>query len=142
MPSFSSFTIIGNLTANPEMRDQPSGAPICTFAVAVNSRRKDAEGKAVDHVDFFRITTKFKLAEVCNKFLKKGRSVFVTGDLESWRNEGKFGINFVASNVQFLGGSKDAGAGDEHGQNQAGNQDGWDEETREWARQLGGDMPN
>ena len=69
MPSFNSFTLLSNLTANPELRYQPSGAPICTFALAVNSRRKGADGKVVNHVDFFRITTKFKLAEVCNKFL-------------------------------------------------------------------------
>lgn len=138
MASFNSFTLVGNLAADPEVRYTPSGVPICTFPIAVNSKRKNSEGKPEDHVDFFRITTKFKLADVCMRFLKKGRPVFVNGELESWRNEGKFGINFVATNVQFLGqnspGQGTGGTGD--------NQDGWDEGTRQWAEDFGGDMPN
>jgi single-stranded DNA-binding protein len=75
------------------------------------------------------------------KFLRKGRPVFVNGELESWRSEGKFGINFVATNVQFLGGSKDAGQAGE-AQGQGANQDGWDAETRQWAEDFGSDIPN
>jgi single-strand DNA-binding protein len=143
MPNFSSFHVIGNLTADPEMRYTPSGSPICTFTVAINSKRKDGDGNAVDHVDFFRMTTKFKLADVCMKHLKKGRSVFVTGEMESWRNNDKFGINFLANNVQFLGSPRGGTAADEGqegaalGQPQGdGAPDGWTPEMREFVQQM------
>lgn len=139
MASFNSFTLIGNLTANPEIRYTPGGVPVCIFSIAVNSRRKNSEGKTVEHVDFFRITTKFKLADVCMKFLKKGRSVFIDGELESWRSESKFGINFVATTVQFLGVEKSTATGnegqsEEHGLN--------DPELRAWAEAMGSDLPD
>ena len=143
MPSFNSFQFIGNLTADPEMRYTPAGSPICTFTVAINSKRKDADGKAVDHVDFFRMTTKFKLADVCMKHLKKGRSVFVTGEMESWRNNDKFGINFLVDNVQFLGSPRgEAPTGEGHdgaaaGQRQGdGTPDGWTPEMREFVQDM------
>lgn len=139
MASFNSFTLIGNLAADPELRYTPNGSPVCTFPLAINSRRKNSEGKPIDHVDFFRITTKNKLAEVCSQYLKKGRPVFVTGELESWKNETKFGINFVAMNVQFLGSSKGAASGGESG---SANGDGWTEEMREFRDAMGDDMPN
>lgn len=137
MASFTSFTIMGHLTADPEIRYTASGVPVCTFAVAVNSRRKNGEGQATEHVDFFRITTKFKLADLCLKFLQKGRPVFVNGELESWKGEGKFGINFVANTVQFLGGDKrvaPAGAGRSEAPEER------DPELRQWAQELGGEI--
>jgi single-strand DNA-binding protein len=138
MAAFNSFTILGNLTADPELRYTPGGAPICTFSVAVNVKRKDAEGRQVDHVNFFRITAKFKLADVCAKYLKKGRAVFVNGQLESWRNEARFGMNFVAETVQFLGGSK---AAVQDGGPEGVDQAGWDAEMIAWANELG-DVPS
>jgi len=106
MASFNSFTFLGNVAADPETRYTPQGAPVCTFPVAVNSRRKGEDGKPIERVDYFRITTRFKLAETCGKYLSKGRPVFVTGEVETWKNKEKFGINFLADNVQFIGSSK------------------------------------
>jgi single-strand DNA-binding protein len=136
MASFNSFTLMGNLTANPEIRYTPSGVPVCTFSMAVNSRRKNSEGQTVDHVDFFRITAKFKLADLCMKFLKKGRPVFVHGELESWKSDIKFGINFVASTVQFLGGDKHTA-----GESQNADQEGRDAASRQWAEDFGSEVP-
>jgi single-strand DNA-binding protein len=124
------------------MRYMPNGAPICTFPVAINSKRKDADGKPVDHVDFFRITAKFKLAEVCAKYLKSGRPVYVSGKLESWKSDGKFGINFVAEDVQFLGSAKGGDAVPAQGAVPAAPRDEMDAETRQWLKEFDGDMPN
>ena len=137
MATFNSFTLIGNLAADPELRYTPAGSPICTFPVAVNARRKNSEGQFIAHVDFFRITTKLKLADLCAKHLKKGRSVFVNGQLESWRKDGKFGINFMAYDVQFLGAS--GGAGHVAGAPVPGHGTGpeaWDGETRAWVAEF------
>jgi single-strand DNA-binding protein len=128
MPSFNSFSLLGNLTADPEIRYTPGGAPYCTFSVAVNSRRKNAENQLVDRVDFFRVTAKFKLATVCHKYLKKGSLVFVGGELESWRKEEKFGVNFLATNVQFLSGKASAA-----------DTDGWAAESKVWRDEFVGD---
>jgi single-strand DNA-binding protein len=128
MPSFNSFSLLGNLTADPEIRYSPGGAPYCTFSVAVNSRRRNAENQLVDRVDFFRVTAKFKLATVCHKYLKKGSLVFVGGELESWRKDEKFGVNFLATNVQFLSGKASAAEAQ-----------GWDAESNVWRDEFVGD---
>ena len=128
MPSFNSFSLLGNLTADPEIRYSPGGAPYCTFSVAVNSRRRNAENQLVDRVDFFRVTAKFKLATVCHKYLKKGSLVFVGGELESWRSQEKFGVNFLATNVQFL--SSKASAQET---------EAWDADSKVWREEFAGD---
>ena len=128
MPSFNSFTLIGNVVANPEIRHTPASAAFCIFTVAVNARRKNAEGILVDRVDYFRVTAKNRLMAVCDKYLKKGSLVFVHGELETWRADGKFGVNFLASNVQFLS--------VKHAGNEAGV---WDPEALIWRAEFTGD---
>ena len=137
MATFNSFTLMGNLAADPELRYTPAGSPVCTFPVAVNARRKNSEGQLIAHVDFFRITTKFKLADLCFKHLKKGRPVFVNGQLESWRKDGKFAINFMAYDVQFLGSLGGPGrASDAPVPGHGDGQDAWNEENRAWLAEF------
>lgn len=97
------LTIIGNLTRDPELRTTPSGINVCTFPVAVNKRnKKDGE----DEADFFRVSAWRGLADICGKYLAKGRKVAVVGSvsINTWEKNGKHGASMEvnADDVEFL----------------------------------------
>jgi single-strand DNA-binding protein len=80
------ITIIGNLTADPELRFTPNGAPVCNFSVAVNHRVKDGDGWADGEPTFWRINAWRDLAENVAESITKGTRVVVTGRVQarSW----------------------------------------------------------
>lgn len=83
--SWNRVELIGNLTRDPELRYTPNGAAVCTFGIATN-RTFVSEGEKKEEVDFHRLVSWNKLAELCNQLLKKGMRVFVSGRLQtrSW----------------------------------------------------------
>jgi single-strand DNA-binding protein len=100
--------ITGNLTRDPELRNTSGGTPVCSLRVAVNTRRKNAEGEWVDKPNYFDVTVWGAQGENCANYLHKGRPVAVDGRLE-WREwEDKSGakrqsVDIIADSVQFLG---------------------------------------
>lgn len=97
------LTIIGNLTADPELRTIPSGVSVCTFTVAVNRR----SGKEDRQTDFFRVAAWRQLGETCSRYLSKGRKVCVIGEVTARAYEGKDGtlrasLEVTADEVEFL----------------------------------------
>ena len=101
--------LVGNLTRDPELRHTPSGTPVCSLRVAVNTRRKDESGQWVDKPNYFDVTAWGQQGENCAQYLSKGRPVAIDGRLE-WREwEAQDGskrqaVEIVADSVQFLGG--------------------------------------
>ena len=98
--------LIGNLTRDPEMRSTTTGVPVCNFSIAVNRRVKDANGNT--QTDFFNIVAWRQLAELCGKFLMKGKKVAVFGSIQTSTYEDKTtgkkctSWNIVADEVEFL----------------------------------------
>ena len=84
--SWNRVELIGNLTRDPELRFTPNGAAVCTFGLATN-RTYVSEGEKKEEVDFHRLVSWNKLAELCNQLLKKGTKVFISGRLQtrSWQ---------------------------------------------------------
>ena len=92
--------IIGNLTADPELRTTTTGKNVCSFTVAVNRRNRE-------EADFFRVTAWDALGENCKKFLSKGRKVAVTGSVSVRAYSAKNGdpaasLELNAQEVEFL----------------------------------------
>src|ERR671934_1115546 len=80
--------LVGNLTKDPELRHTPSGTPVCSLRLAVNTRRKDgATGEWTEKPNYFDITVWGNQGESCAQYLSKGRPVAVDGRLE-WRGGG------------------------------------------------------
>src|SRR6187397_493464 len=108
--------LVGNLTRDPELRHTPSGTPVCSLRLAVNTRRKDESGQWTDKPNYFDITVWGQQGENCAQYLTKGRPVAINGRLE-WREwEAQDGnkrqaVEIIAESVQFLGGRDDAGPG-------------------------------
>lgn len=102
--------LIGNLTRDPELRTTPNGYNVCDFTIAVNKRRysqQQQQGGQQSDADFFRIHAWRQLGENCQKYLAKGRKVFVTGPLEArtyQANDGttRVSLEVTAEDVEFL----------------------------------------
>ena len=98
-------TLVGRLTAKPELRYTASNLPYARFSIAVNRNFRNNEGQA--EADFINIIVWRKQAEnVCN-FLDKGRLVSVDGRLQTGSYTDKDGnrrytTDVVADSVQFL----------------------------------------
>ncbi len=97
--------LIGNLTADPEMRTTPNGINVCTMNIAVNRRFSSAREER--QTDFFRVTAWRQLGESCGRFLSKGRKVCVVGELTARTYEAKDGttrvsLEVTADEVEFL----------------------------------------
>lgn len=96
--------LIGNLTRDPESRTTTTGIQVCNFSIAVNRRRR-AEG--TQETDFFNIVAWRQLAELCSKYLSKGRKVAVSGSIQTRTYEAQDGskrnaFDIVADEVEFL----------------------------------------
>lgn len=86
--SWNRVELIGNLTRDPELRYTPNGAAVCTFGIATN-RTYVTDGEKKEEVDFHRLVSWNKLAELCNQLLKKGMRVFISGRLQTRTWEGQ-----------------------------------------------------
>ena len=114
--------IIGNLGADPEMRALPSGAGVTNFRVAVSRNRRGTDGNMVDETEWFRVVAfdsgGYKLAEICNQYLRKGHKVYVEGRLQSRKYTDKDGlertsVEIIAGEMLMLSGrDEDGGRGE------------------------------
>jgi single-strand DNA-binding protein len=112
--SVNKVILLGHLGKDPELRQTANKNAVCTFSIATNERRKDANGNWVDHTEWHNIIVFGKTAENCSKFLKKGRQAFVDGRIQTrkWQDkEGRdrYTTEIVANTVQFIGGGKGEG---------------------------------
>jgi single-strand DNA-binding protein len=82
-PNINSVTLVGQLTADPELRELPDGRPVCSLRLAVNDYR-DKPALFID------ITTFGDEAKACAEHLVKGRQIGVTGRLtyREWEKDG------------------------------------------------------
>jgi single-strand DNA-binding protein len=99
------ITIIGNVVHTPQMRSTQSGMSVCSFSVAVKRRFKNAQTGEYE-TDFFDVQAWRQLAELCEKYLEKGKKVAVIGAMQS-RDYEKDGVKkriweLVADEVEFL----------------------------------------
>ena len=98
--------LIGNLTRDPEMRSTQSGVPVCNFSIAVNRRFRNQQ-TGQQETDFFNIVAWRQLAELCSRYLVKGRKVAVSGSIQIRTYEAQDGtrrtaVDVVADEVEFL----------------------------------------
>lgn len=97
--------MIGNIANEPESRTTQSGIAQCSFRLAVQRRFTNANGER--EADFIQIVTWRKTAELCQKYLAKGRKVCVEGSIQVRYYEAQDGskryvTEVIADNVEFL----------------------------------------
>ncbi len=89
--SLNKVQIIGNLGADPELRSTTSGARVATLSVATSRGWTDRQGQAQEKTEWHRVIFWEKLAEVCERYLKKGDRVYVEGSIEYRQYEDREG---------------------------------------------------
>ena len=101
--------IVGNVGRDPELRYTPNGQAVCDFSVAVNRYWTDRiSNERREKNTWFRVTCWNKLAEAVNQYVRKGRQVLVTGELDvsAWLDDKQVPhatIELTARDVKFLG---------------------------------------
>ncbi len=117
MANFNAVMVLGRLVADPELKYSTNGIPVCNLRLATSKKFKKADGAEGESTVFVDVNAWRRLAEICSQFLKKGREVFVSGELVQSRwvdAEGKkrSKIRITADTIQFLGGKKGDGGGE------------------------------
>lgn len=112
MASVNKVIIVGNLGRDPETRQLPSGGQVTNLAVATSrSYTNKSTNERVEETEWHRIAVFGKQAESCDRYLSKGRQVYVEGRLKttSYEKDGqkRYSTDIVADVVQFLGGRSD-----------------------------------
>lgn len=105
--NFNKAIIVGNLTRDPEARTLPSGQPVVSFSIATNRVWNDANGNKQEAAEFHNIVAFGKLADICSKYLSKGRLVLIEGRIQtrSWQDQQtnikKYRTEIIAENMQM-----------------------------------------
>jgi single-strand DNA-binding protein len=81
--SLNKVLLIGNLTRDPELRYTPTGAAVCTIGLATNRTWTTETGEKKEEVEYHRLVSWNKLAELCSQLLSKGRKIYVEGRLQT-----------------------------------------------------------
>ena len=128
-------TLIGNLGADPEMRESNGGMAIATLRVATTSRSKK-DGEWVDVTDWHSVVAFGRTAENIGKYCRKGKQLYVEGRLQTRKWEDKDGntrykTEVVANEVKFLGG-RESRDGDSQDSNRRSRTNGRQNEQHEY----------
>ncbi len=118
MANLNKVMIIGNLTADPELRQTPKGTPVTELRLAVNRYIGGGQegGERREETTFLDVTCWGRLGEIAASYLSKGRPVFIEGRLQmdTWEDkqtgQKRSRIRIIAENLQLIG-SRDGGGG-------------------------------
>ena len=92
MRSVNKVILLGNLTRDPELKQTEGKKPVCIFGLATNGSWTTETREKQEEPEFHRIVAWDKWAEVCNRYLAKGRKVYLEGRLQSQSYTGQDGI--------------------------------------------------
>ena len=99
---------VGNLGGDPDLKFMQSGDAVCNFSVAVSEKWNDKRsGEQKESTTWYRVAVWGAQAEACNKYLRKGSKVLVTGTVSARAYTGNGGdaaasLDLRAFNVRFL----------------------------------------
>ncbi|MDD9983544.1 MAG: single-stranded DNA-binding protein [Gammaproteobacteria bacterium] len=117
MRGLNQVQLIGNLGADPEVRNTASGTVVANVRLATNfAYTSRASGERVETTEWHRVVVFGKLAENVGKYLKKGAPAFVQGRLRtrSWEDQSgvtRYATEVIANDVIFLGSANGSGNG-------------------------------
>jgi single-strand DNA-binding protein len=77
MSSLNKVQLIGNLTANPEVKETPSGQKVANFSIATNRVWKDTAGAKQEQVEYHNIVAWGNIAGIIEQYVIKGQKVYI-----------------------------------------------------------------
>tara|TARA_B100000787_G_scaffold74983_1_gene55243 strand:- start:406 stop:813 length:408 start_codon:yes stop_codon:yes gene_type:complete len=111
MAGVNKVILVGNLGKDPEVRYLDNGVAVANFSLATTENYKNKAGDRVSQTEWHNIVLWRGLAEVAEKYLKKGASVYVEGKIKTRKWEDKEGntrynTEILADNMTMLGGKQ------------------------------------
>jgi len=115
MASVNKVILIGNLGKDPETRYMSNGDAVTNITLATTDTWKDKNGEKQEKTEWHRVTFYRKLAEIAGEYLKKGRSVYVEGRLETrkWTDKNgmeRYTTDIIATDMKMLGNRPGSGS--------------------------------
>jgi len=109
MSGVNKVILVGNLGVDPEIRTLESGVKVANFTMATNETYKDKNGDRQEKTEWHRIVLWRGLAEIAEKYLQKGKQIYLEGRLRTrqWKDKDdntKYTTEVVGDNMVMLGG--------------------------------------
>lgn len=116
MSGVNKVILVGRLGKDPEVRHLENGATVANFSMATSETYKDrTTGERREQTEWHNVVLWRGLAEVAEKYVKKGDMIYVEGKLRtrSWEKDGvtRYTTEVVGDNMTMLGGGNNAGGG-------------------------------
>jgi single-strand DNA-binding protein len=114
--SVNKVILVGNLGKDPELRYTASGTAVANFSLATTERYKDRDGNSQEKTEWHNIVAWRQLAEICGKYLTKGKQVYIEGKIQTRSYDDRDGnkryiTEIVADQMQMLGRAGDDNSG-------------------------------
>ena len=109
MAGVNKVILVGNLGADPEVRHLESGSKVANISVATSENYTNKSGERVEQTEWHRVELWDKLADLCEQYLSKGRTVYIEGKIKTNTYQDKDGVTrydkkIRATNMTFVGG--------------------------------------
>ncbi len=113
MAGVNKVILVGNLGKDPEVKYLDNGVAVANFSLATTENYKNKEGEKVSQTEWHNIVLWRGLAEVAEKYLKKGASIYIEGKIKTRKWEDKDGntrysTEILADNMTMLGSKQDS----------------------------------
>ena len=103
---FQRVEVLGHLGGDPEIRVTGSGSKVASFSIAAGEKWKDKDGEPKEHTEWFRCSAFGNLAEVFERYTKKGQAVFISGRLRTdkveEKGETKYYTKLIVNELKLL----------------------------------------
>ncbi|MDA9312003.1 single-stranded DNA-binding protein [Vicingaceae bacterium] len=119
MAGVNKVILVGNLGKDPEVRHLENGASVANFSIATSETYKDKNGNRQEQTEWHNVVLWRGLAEIAEKYLKKGSQIYVEGKLRtrSWQDKDgntRYTTEVVGDQMTMLGGRSSGGNGTPH----------------------------
>jgi len=101
--------LVGNLGSDPEVRSTPGGQRVANFRLATSRQWTGQDGQRQEKTEWHSIVAWGKLADIVERYLTKGKQVYVEGRLEtrSWQDkesqQTRYKTEIICETMQMLG---------------------------------------
>ncbi len=112
MAGVNKVILVGNLGKDPEIRYLENGTAVANFPIATSESYKDKEGNRIDQTEWHNVVVWRKMAEIAERYLRKGSQIYLEGKLrtKSWEDQQgnkRYTTEIVADTFTMLGKRED-----------------------------------
>ncbi len=99
MSGINKVILVGHLGKDPEVRNLEGGAKVASFSLATTENYTNKEGNRVDQTEWHNVTVWRGLADVAEKYLTKGKQIYLEGKIRTRSYEDKEGVKKYSTDI-------------------------------------------